>query len=106
DAMTEAHEAAAAGGFSLDPAVDAAARLDLVEHVEREPGRAAMKRAAKRAIAAQRRGGERGTRRDDDARREGGIAKAVVDDGRQISIERRGALRRDRRAGDHVQKIG
>src|SRR3984885_12261839 len=106
NAMTEAHEAAAGGELLLDPAVDVAARLDLVEHIEREPRRAAVQRAAKRAIAAQRRSGERGARRNDDARGEGGIAEAVVDDGRQISIERRGALRRDRRARDHVQQIG
>src|SRR5580658_3059500 len=95
DAMTEAHEAAAGSEFLLDPAVDVAARLDLVEHIEREPRRAAVQRAAERAIAAQRCRGERSARRNDDARREGGIAKAVVDDGHQISIERRGALRRD-----------
>ena len=65
-----------------------AARFDLVEHIERQPRRATVQRAAKRAIAAQRRGGERGARRNDDARRERGIAKAVVDNGRQISIER------------------
>src|ERR1700688_1829350 len=97
DAMTEAHQAAAGSELALDPAVDVAARLDLVQHIEREPRRAAVQRTAKRAIAAQHRGGERSARGDDDARREGGIAEAVVDDRREISIERRGALRRDRR---------
>ena len=62
DAMTEAHEASAGREFLVDPAVHIAARLDLVEHIEREPRRAAVQRAAKRAIAAQRRGGERGAR--------------------------------------------
>src|SRR4029077_17119112 len=42
DAMTEAHQAFAESELARDPAVDIAARLDLVEHIERQPRRAAM----------------------------------------------------------------
>ena len=63
-------------------------------------------RAGKCAVAAEHRRGERSARRGDDPCGESGVAKAVVDDCGEICIERCGALRLDRRARDHMQKIG
>src|SRR6266508_2740961 len=102
DAVAEAHQPAAAGERAVEPAVDVAARGDLIEHVKCQARRTAVQRAGERAIGADHCRRERGARRDDDARGKCGGPQAVVDDGREIGIERRDQARLDGGAVDHA----
>ena len=106
DAVAESHQAFARGELAVEPAVDVAARRDGVEHVEREPRRAAMPFADEAAVGAFYGCSERRERGDDDARGKGRGAEAVVDHGRQIIVERGREARLDRRTAGHAQEIG
>ena len=65
-----------------------------------------MQRASEGAVGADHGRRQRGTGRNDDARRESRGTEPVVDDGRHIGIERLREALLDSRSGDHPQEIG
>jgi hypothetical protein len=103
-AMAEAHQALAGRELAFKGRLDIVAVLrDVVEQVERQSGCTAVQRAGECAVGTDHGRRQRGAGRDDDARREGRSAEPIVDDGRDIGIERLREAFLDRSAGDHAQ---